>query len=109
MRCAQIALMVFSTSSAESSALRSVVAFNAKSFIDNMPCSLPSSGLIIGNRRTCFCCMILSASRTSVSVEQPYTWPEITSFARISAGSRCLVAPAMQISRSVIIPTVICC
>ena len=56
-RCVQIALSVFSTSSAESSALRSVVAFNAKSFSERMPQRLPSSalimGLIMGNRRTC--------------------------------------------------------
>ena len=41
----------------------------------------------------------------SVSHEQPYTLPDITSFTRILAGSRCLVAAAMQISRSVIMPT----
>ena len=64
-----------------------LVAFNAKSFIDNMPSSLPSSGLIIGNRRTCFCCMVLSAPRMSSSAEQLYTSPDMISPTRILLGA----------------------
>lgn len=76
----------------------------ATSSSERTPHNSPAES-VTGSRRTCFRCIIRSASQRSVSGEQEWTFPVITSLTRIVAGSRRWHPVAIQTSRSVIIPT----